>query len=366
MYFIKGLQLFVLITFLSASLYAEKPPTATITLSNSYETIGLIKEAHKIILRVDESIAKLMYLAMNVIAMEEFPPEIEAKFQAKKYKIATELHQLQLNLNVFRSDITITTYDDDTKSYLKFGLPNLTEEAANLYRTRIRTKQEAVEAIDVLKNLLNRVNVSLPSDLNDDSLKNFLVLKPTLVNSDLTQISFTHREDTVSLINALVDLKWRVTEHLNAVIRLAKIAAKGEQTQETLEALDLEYQSKVSDFFWPLIMEGYKLNTNISVYHDIKLVLPLPKGMHKDYFFPQIDLVTLQLEADNISSFTSTLSSLEHLRVAFSWSSLWIITNDAVLSDVVDSVYDFSKILSSLNLNTSQKALILKRIKSSK
>lgn len=368
MHFIKAIQVLGLSSMLIALGHAEKTavPEAVITYTNTYDSNQLVKNACQAILDLDKSALKLFSLVIDTITMDN-APEFDALFQANKYKLAKKIqkHTLSLpNFSNINEVMTIHIHDDGMGHPLKFNLYNLVAVSMILNTWDIRTQEEAIIALDSVQKILTSIDNMLPSDLKE-GLEPFRVVDEEIPLSFTNQITLLHYEDSRRIIKSLVAVKQHMRSDLIPILHLAQLAVKDGLTENERLELDDDYRDKTSNFRSKLYTDpNYQIQTNIPIYHDIKLNFRLKDQIYT-YFFPNIDLTTLQLDSDHLLDISSAITAYKHLSLTYIWLTTWIVTGTTLLSEVSDeaaSQQNLSNILSALDKSGPQKALFLEKI----
>lgn len=365
MSFIKTIQILGLSSVLIAAGYAAEitVPPVVITYSNSADTTQFIKASYRTTLDLEKQVLKLFQLIVDA-ASAGTNQEVDAQFQAKKYEIEKKINKSRLSLDVFsqqQEEITINIHDVNGNQ-LKFKLHCLLAEALNIMQTNVSTQENASAAVHSLKEALAVIDNMLPSNSQYAGIEKFIVLDEEIPQSFTNQITLLNHEDSSVLIESLVTLNWQIRKDLMNMLHLAQFVVQGGLTGDELLELGRDYDSKIWDFIYNIWGSGYKIKTNIPLFHDMNLQFRLHDKIY-NYFFPKIDLAALHLDSDNILEPSSAWLALDHIVYTYTWLTEWIITGNTLLSNANTPQQDFAKILSVVDLNVKKKAIFLEKIK---
>lgn len=329
-------------------------PTASITLI-SPDLFRIIEKSNKAVVNMDRQMIHLCLSAATALSTGSYNSQSNIRFQAQKYKVMDYIKPLTLHV-LGHFDVTIDLYDDNDQAYLHFYLPNLLTSADKLLSSTISTPENASETLSYLTELLKQITESLPSDTDSDSLSKFLVQGKRNNETSDNRIQLTRQEDRDALLQAMVRLEWELHDNVTKLIDITKLATRPGLSNEEIRQLEQAFSDN-ADIFWQMGSLGFKLRTEIPIFHDIQLTIK-----DKAYFFPQIDLSTLNLESDNILSIESAIEALQHAGKAYYWALSWMITNQTRLSEIEISRKDLLAVLSSFKGTTKQKQHLLQKI----
>lgn len=342
LHFTAILLLFVSVVFSVSGYATELNPVTMITLINTNNQSSLattdqsvlIKKAYKSLLSMDKQTLKILEIAAR--ALSEGPTaEADAEFQRKKYRIEKELLKQTLVLGAFGyQELYFRIYDHRQHRSLAFYLNSLTADATSLsFTTSILTSTEAKAALVALQNILGRIDLMLPSDDSAEALNQFVGPMNFESQAGKNQIILQRKKDGDALIKALVQLKQAINADLNDLVRLVQLVLTTNPSEAELNKLESEYETKTRAFYYNVASNHYQLKTDIPLFHDIQFTIQLPQQVKK-YFFPTIDLVSLELDTDNLLDIVTAVATYRHLILAYEWSKLWAVTGQSQLFDV--------------------------------
>jgi hypothetical protein len=339
--------------------------TAVITFNDSAQFIAYA--AYKPIVTMEKPIVKMFHLAINLIANgnDSDIDYLNSKFQTEKYKIASMLHNTKLQLAPFlQNEITIDIPDDGNGNHLKFSIPRFEPLDTDFFKSSINTVENANETIAKVNALIKKIDNILPSDTSNAVLLRFVVLDQAedLKSDNLTHIIMTHKEDSKALVESLVKLHNNITYSLKQMAKLAQTAANGKNTEEVMRLLDEEYSAQVMSFIETFYNLSYTAFNSIKLFNDIKLIFQKDGQSHK-YYFPKVDLTTLDLVDANILDIYAASSSLASLQFAYLWAVQWAVTGNLPLSNSdTNNTNDKLSLLhlNGLSLNAKELAIVQK------
>lgn len=311
-------------------------PAAVITFNNPAKLI--VYSAYKTITHLDKPLDKLLNLAMKSITEADSPSTdfdyLNLKFQAKKQEIAQVLYKSRILMPpLFRYEIGIEIKEDGFGNHVMFDVPSI--DFSVLLLGNIRSVNSANNAMNQLAVLIQKIESLLPSDTSMSQLNKFTkpqVLQHPSVN-EMSRLTIMHAEDGRAILKTLIALQQNMKMELQQLVDLAQLAANGTHTEQELEVLDNEYGQKCWSVFMSTFSDEYNPLKNIKLFHDITLNFEM-NGKTREYFFPQIDLATLNLDTDNILDIEASAISIRHIIFAMTWIMDWSITGTTRLSEI--------------------------------
>ncbi|MCW8408816.1 hypothetical protein OQJ13_07510 [Legionella sp. PATHC035] len=316
----------------------EVEPAAVITFNNPGVAKLIVFAAYKTITHMDKPIYKLLNLAEKSIAEADSTTTdfdyLNLKFQAKKQEISDVLLKSKISMSsLFRHEMAIEIKEDGFGNHLMFFVPAI--DFSDLLRNSISSVDEANKTIAQLAVLIQKIDNALPSTTSHDQLNKFTNPEalPQLSSNEMSRLTIMHAEDSRAILKTLIALEQNIKSELHKLLALAQLAANGKHTEQEMEVLDNEYGQRCWLIFMSVLSDDYNPLRNIRLFHDISLNFEM-NGKTREYFFPQIDLVSLNLDTDNILYIDAAILSIRHTIFAITWMIDWSITGSTRLSEI--------------------------------
>lgn len=304
-----------------ASISYSSSSQATSTVYNSYRQLYTLE-------RKLEALSKYAIRALNDTLTSDDLYYLDLKFQAQKHRVGRLLNQSVINFPLIsENEYFIDIRNDGKGNHLKIHL-NFNALDKQIWADQLSTAAEAQQAIYDIDNMLQAIHEMLPLDTRNTG-KNANHDSTTWSQTDrkLNEFKIARQEDSDALLKSLIHLHDQLTSRLHRLRELALQAANESQPNP--------YRDQINDEFQAILIEfGMEVSTssigNVTIFNDNQFKLYID-GKSKNYYFPRLDLNTLNLADANLSTRVNAVESWIHLIIFYEWLEEWTVTGKSPL-----------------------------------